>query len=97
MVVGVLAVLVYGAILLLLRPRSIGRPVLPAGRWAVGHYDADGATHVVLQKVVPGGDVVDEHVIATIPVDAPDYDAAFLSAMAAARERRALFDVEEDE
>jgi len=41
--------------------------------------------------------VVDEHVIATLRVDDPEYDAKFLSAMATARERRALFEAENQE
>jgi hypothetical protein len=40
--------------------------------------------------------VVDEHAIASIPVDDPEYDAKFLTAMSIARERRALFEAEEE-
>jgi hypothetical protein len=43
-----------------------------------------------------GVNVLDEHVVARIPVDDPDYDAKFMAAMAAARERRALFEAEEE-
>lgn len=96
-VVGILSVIVYGTIWLLMRPKGPRRPVMPAGQWQAAHYDVKGETHVVLQKVSPGGvNVLDEHVIATIPVGDPDYDAKFLAAMTTARERRALFEVEED-
>jgi hypothetical protein len=40
--------------------------------------------------------VLNEHVVARIPVGDPEYDAKFMAAMAAARERRAVFEAEED-
>jgi hypothetical protein len=98
LVVGILSVIVYGTIWLLMRPKGQRRPVLPAGQWRAAHYDVKGETYVVLQKVSPSGvDVLDEHVIATIPVGDPEYDAKFLTAMNTARERRALFEIEEDQ
>ena len=51
---------------------------------------------MVLQKISSSGVVLDEHVVATVPVDDPDYDAKFLTAMNTARERRALFEAEQD-
>ena len=52
---------------------------------------------MVLRKIAPNGwHVVDEHIIATIAVDDPDYDTKFLAAMSDARARRALFESEED-
>lgn len=96
-VVGVLSVIVYGTIWLLMRPKSQHRPVFSTGQWRVGHYDVNGETLVVLQKVQPGGnEVLDEHVVATIPISDPDYDAKFLEATSTARERRALFELEEE-
>jgi hypothetical protein len=99
-VVGVLALVVYATIRLLTRPPGparASRPAVPAGEWRVDHVDVDGCTRVLLQKVLPGsGQVVDEHVVASIPVDDPDYEATFLGAMATARERRALFESEHD-
>ena len=99
-VAGVLALVVYATIRLLTRPSGApgpSRPALPAGEWRVDHFEVDGRTRVLLQKVLPAsGQVVDEHVVATIPVDDPDYEAAFLRAMATARERRALFESEHD-
>jgi hypothetical protein len=93
LVVGMVWLVVYGTIRLLTRPQS---PVAPTGAWRAVHYDLQGRTHVVLQRTSPGGDyVLDEHVIATVPVDDPEYDAKFLAAMSTARERRALFEAEE--
>lgn len=84
--------------------RAVGRfgrrPPLVSARgaqWKVTHYDAKGATRVVVQKVSPGGaNLLSEHVVATIRLDEPDYDAHFMTAMATARERRAMFEVEGD-
>jgi hypothetical protein len=97
MVFGLLGIIVYAAIRLLTRPEGQRRPVLRAGRWRCAHYDVDGVTRVVLQKLPPdGAEVLDEHLVATVPIDDPEYEARFLSAMATARERRALFDSEEE-
>jgi hypothetical protein len=63
----------------------------------VNHRDVHGETRVVLQKVSSGGiSILAEHVVAAIPVDDPAYDEKFLTAMNAARERRALFESEEE-
>ena len=97
MVFGMLGIIVYATIRLLTVPQAQRRPVLPAGRWRCAHYDADGVTRVVLQKTPLDGDqVLDEHLVATVPIDDPEYESRFLSAMATARERRALFDSEEE-
>jgi len=97
MVFGLLGIIVYAAIRLLTRPEGQRRPVLRAGRWRCEHYDVDGVTRVVLQKIpVDGAEVLDEHLVATVPIDDPEYESRFLSAMATARERRALFDSEEE-
>jgi hypothetical protein len=97
-VFGLLGLILYWAFRLLLEPGpQRRRPALRAGHWVTAHYDVDRTTRVVLQKVGPtGSEVLDEHVVASIRVDDPDYDAKFLTAMAAARERRALFASEED-
>jgi hypothetical protein len=76
-------------------PRPL--PSTVGARWQVTHYEVNGATRVVLRKVLPdGATVVDEHVVASLPVDDPDYDSRFLEAMAQARQRLALFESEED-
>lgn len=95
-VIGMVLVIVVGMVRLLTRPDQ-QRPALAAGHWRAVHYDVKGQTRVALQKVSAGGaSVLDEHVVATIPVDDPDYDARFLTAMNTARERRALFETEEE-
>ena len=95
--VGMVWLIIYGTIRLMTRSQDQRRPVSPAGQWQAAHYDVGAVTHVVLQKISPSGvDVLDEHVIATIPVADSDYDAKFLTAMSTARERRALFEAEEE-
>ena len=49
-----------------------------------------------MHKVSTGGaHVLDEHVIAEIAVNDPDYDELFMTAMATARQRKAIFETEE--
>ena len=94
-VLGVVGLILYGVIRLLMRTQDQQRPVPRSGRWEINHYDVKGSTRVVLQKV-SGASVLDEHVVATIRIDDPGYDATFLAAMATARERRALFETEQE-
>ena len=96
-VLAVLGLITYATIRLLTRSQDEQPPVSLAGHWRVAHHDVKGETHVILQKHALGsGKVLDEHVIATVRVDDPDYDAKFLAAMSAARERRALFETEDE-
>jgi hypothetical protein len=92
-IIGVLVYLVIRAL-----PSSRGqqpRTALTAGPWRTTHYDVDGRTKVVVQRVTPAGThVLDEHVIAEIPVSEPDYDQLFMTAMATARQRQAIFESE---
>ena len=94
LIVGVIGVLLYAVIRSLeSRPAD---PALAAGAWRVAHYDVDGHTRVVVHKVGPGGArVLDEHVIAEIPVNDPEFDELFMTAMATARQRKAVFETEE--
>jgi len=95
LVIGVAGVLLYGTIRLLSRPEDRRLPTSREGHWVTAHYDVKGTTRVVVQKVSPTGvNVLDEHLVATLRVDDPKYDAKFLSAMATARERQALFESE---
>jgi hypothetical protein len=96
LVLGIVGVISYFTIRLLTRPQE-RRPTVGPGRWQVTHYDVKGVTRVVLQKVSPGGaNVLDEHVVVTIPINDPEYDVKFLAATATARERRAVFEAEEE-
>ncbi|MDX6324471.1 MAG: hypothetical protein QOK15_825 [Nocardioidaceae bacterium] len=96
-VILVVGALVYGTVTLLARARDQGAPGRGPVEWRVNHRDVHGETRVVLQKVSPGGiSILAEHVVAAIPVDDPAYDEKFLTAMNAARERRALFESEEE-
>ena len=95
-VFGLLGLVIY-LVIRLLTTAPEGRAAARAGHWRPVHYDADGVTRVAVEKVRPGSaSVLDEHLVATIRVDDPDYEAKFLAAMAAARERQALFEAEED-
>jgi hypothetical protein len=100
--VGLLGVVVYAITSFLLRSPDHRSPdqrppsSLP-GTWRVAHYDDAGTTHVVLQKTSESRSaVLDEHVIATVASDDPEYEDKFLAAMSAARQRQALFEAEED-
>jgi hypothetical protein len=97
LVVGIFGVLVYLAIRALLGSQGDAEhPALSAGNWRTAHYDVDGRTRVVVQKVTPAGThVLDEHLIAEITVSEPDYDELFMTAMATARQRKAIFETEE--
>jgi hypothetical protein len=99
LVVGLLGLISYVTILLLTGSGSSsggGRTAARAGHWVTVHYDTDGATCVAVTKVsTAGAGVLDEHVVARIPVADPDYDDRFMAAMAVARERQALFEAEE--
>lgn len=97
-VILLVAVAIYGAVLLVMRPRDQHAAALTGpGVWRVAHYDVKGATKVSLQKVAASGaSVLDEHVIAVIETADPDYDAKFMTAMDTARERRAMFESEDE-
>jgi hypothetical protein len=95
-VLGIIGLVIYATVWLLTRPKQQGPPVSGSGRWRASHYDQNGKTLVVLQKISPRGtNVLDEHIIATIRTDDPEYDDKFLSAMSSARQRQALFETEE--
>jgi hypothetical protein len=75
---------------------SVRRRQVPA-RWVPAHLERGGATVVVVRRVaISDGRVLDERVVAKVPVDAPDYDERFLEAMAAARNRAALYRSEDE-
>ena len=94
LIVGALGLLLY-VVIRALEGRT-GHPAVAAGRWRAAHYDVNGHTRVVVRKVSPGGaQVLDEHVIAEIAVNDPDYDELFMTAMATARQRKAIFETEE--
>ena len=94
LIVGAMGLLLY-AVIRALQGRP-GHPTVAAGQWRVAHYDVNGHTRVVVHKVRTGGaQVLDEHVIAEIQVNDPEYDELFMTAMATARQRKAIFETEE--
>jgi hypothetical protein len=97
LVLGVIGLAVYGGMRVISRVRFQLPAASSPGTWRTTHYDARGVTKVVLQKMSPtGANLLNEHVVATIALDDPEYDTKFMTAMAAARERRAMFESEED-
>jgi hypothetical protein len=93
---SVMGVIVYAAYAISAgqRTRELARANT---RWEATHYAAGDTTRVVVRKMVPAtGRVLDEHVVAVISDQDPDYDAKFLEAMAQARARAALFTSESD-
>ena len=100
LVLLLVAVLVYRVVSGLVKATSGRDPreIAPTpGRWRSAHYDDHGTTRVVLQKLsADGTKVLDEHSVATIRADDPDYEDKFLSAMLNARQRQALFESEEE-
>ena len=95
-VIGVVALAVFfGATYLMGRSKPRGTAV-GAGHWRAAHYDAKGVTRVVVQKVsATGVNKLDEHVVAELRRDDPDYEERFLEAMSTARQRQSLFEAEE--
>jgi hypothetical protein len=94
--VGLVGLMIFWMTSLLLRSASQDAQFSPSGAWRIAHYDAKGETHVVLQKVRVGDTkVLDEHLIASVRSDDPEYDDKFLAAMTVARQRQALFEAEE--
>ena len=95
LIVGIVGVLLY-AVIRALESKIGTDPAVAAGHWRAAHYEVDGHTKVVVRKVTPAGtQVLDEHVIAEIAVSDPEYDELFMTAMATARQRKAIFDTEE--
>jgi hypothetical protein len=94
-VIGLVAVMVFVVAMLIGRSKSQPAPVA-RGQWRATHYDAKGVTRVVVQKVsATGVNLLDEHVVAELHRDEPDYDTRFLEAMNAARQRQSVFEAEE--
>ena len=94
-VLGVAGLVIYGLLRTVLSPRQ--QATTPGSRWHVEHFDRRGTTHVVVRRRTSGGHtILDEHAIATIAVDDAEYDQKFMEAMASARQRRAMFEAEDD-
>jgi hypothetical protein len=95
-VIGLLALVVFaGAMWLTSRSKQQAPPVA-SGHWRATHYDAKGLTRIVVQKVsATGVNLLDEHIVAELHRDDPDYDTRFLEAMNTARQRQSVFEAEE--
>ena len=95
-VLALLSLVVFGGAMWMFsrsnpQPQPVGK-----GHWRATHYDSKGLTRVVVQKVsATGVNLLDEHVVAELHRDEPDYDARFLEAMHTARQRQSVFEAEE--
>ena len=96
----VLAVLVTLGLLAARATRRLAagpqRPALDDVRWRAAHTSRAGVTHVVVRREVAStGQVLEEREVTTVSDDDPDYDSRFAEAVALARARAELYDVEE--
>lgn len=57
------------------------------GRWQVDHYAEDDATVVVVARLTPSGELLDQHIVARIPDADDDWSRKFLQAKQEAEER----------
>jgi hypothetical protein len=67
--------------------RSDQRRLTSSGRWRPNHYAEDGQTVVVVARVGPTGEVLEEHVVARIPDADPQWSSRFVEAKQEAEER----------
>ena len=94
-VLGLAGLVIYGLLRMVMSPRP--QATSPGSQWHVEHFDRRGSTHIVVRRRTSSGHtILDEHAIATIAVDDAEYDQKFMEAMAAARQRRAMFEAEDD-
>ena len=95
-VIGLVAVVVLVAATFIMSRAKPGRQPIGSGQWRATHYEADGVTRVVVQKVsATGVNLLDEHVVAELHRDDADFDSRFLEAMNTARQRQSVFEAEE--
>ena len=80
-----LGYLVYAAAASAARGRQIR--LRARARWQTRHYAEAGATVVAVSLLLPSGEILDEHVVARIPDQDPDWNARFLRAREEAAER----------
>jgi hypothetical protein len=87
----VVAFLAYSGVTALIRGSQrrlpTGGPRQPGGRWQPRHYADGGHTVVTVARTLPGGEVVEEHVVARIPDSDEDWSRKFLLAKEEAAER----------
>ena len=95
-VIGLVAVVVLVIATFVMSHAKPVREPVGSGHWRATHYEADGVTRVVVQKVsATGVNLLDEHVVAELHRDDADFDSRFLEAMSTARQRQSVFEAEE--
>ena len=67
--------------------RAGQRMLTPGGRWQPHHYAEDGHTVVVVARMTPAGEVLEEHVVARVPDSDPQWSSRFVEAKQEAEER----------
>ena len=82
---GGLGYLVYAAAASAARGRQVR--LRARATWQTRHYAHDGETVVAVSLLLPSGEILDEHVVARIPDQDPDWNARFLRAREEAAER----------
>lgn len=85
-IVLVVVYLVYSAVTGSARDRQ-RRRLRTGGRWQPYHYAADGQTVVVVARLTPRGEMIEEHLVARIPDLDEDWSRKFLQARQEAEER----------
>jgi pyridoxamine 5'-phosphate oxidase family protein len=85
MLAGGAAYLVYAASVASARGRRLR--LRSRGRWQTRHYAEGGHTVVAVALTLPTGEILDEHVVARIPDQDPDWNTRFLRAREEAEER----------
>jgi pyridoxamine 5'-phosphate oxidase family protein len=82
------AVVVYSAYVVATAMRENDtRRLRKQATWRVRHHTDNDTTVVTVSLVTPRDDVLDEHVVARLPVDAPDWQERFGQAKQEAEER----------
>jgi pyridoxamine 5'-phosphate oxidase family protein len=84
-IVLVVAYLLYSGVTAVTRGQR--RQLPTGGRWRPRHYADDGHTVVAVARMTPGGEMIEEHVVARIPDMDGDWSRKFLQAKEEAEER----------
>lgn len=84
------AAVLFAVVFVAYRALTGGRrpPLLPVGgRWQPRHFADGGQTVVTVARMTPRGEVIEEHVVARIHDDDPDWSRTFVAAKQEAEER----------
>ncbi|HLL64550.1 MAG TPA: hypothetical protein VK453_02255 [Micromonosporaceae bacterium] len=88
--IGLVAVLLVSYLVSSMTRSGDRRPAIradPAARWQLRHFGDRDETVVTVSLFAPGGPVLDQHVVARIRTEDPEWTARFLEAKEIAEER----------